>query len=116
MKENNNAKLDAAAKILIATGQIQYLAHNLSNMLQALVIERAYSDPFGSTSHIIKKGEDLLNSSVERLTHVFEDMSLFMDEWDRSLEIDKRVIQVPFEILVHDMDEVHNPYLPDDEE
>lgn len=105
--ELRQEKLDAFRKILIATGQINYLAANMSEVNSQM---KLLCDEHGYHKEGIKARDEMLDSVVEKLSDIMEDMAELLNGQDAVCEIDIRVSSVPFEILRHGKDEVDTNY------
>ena len=86
-------KLDSFKKILLATGQINYLASAIQEVIE------------GS-----KMNEDVISAISGGLASIMEMLAEIANDHDFTLPIDERISRVPFEILLHDMDDVESDY------
>lgn len=100
-------KLDSFSKILIATGQINYMAASINGVNQEM---KFIPDPNGYHKDGIKEKDDLLNDVVVRLGAIMEDMGNLINNHDCICPIDERVSKVPFEIIVHGKDDVNKTF------
>jgi hypothetical protein len=100
-------KLDSLSKILIATGQINYMAASIDSVNEQI---KMIPDENGYHAEGIKKRNELLAETVISLTAVMKKMGSLID---CICTIDARVAQVPFEILVEGMDDTTKDYEDD---
>ena len=105
-------KLDAFSKILIATGQINYMAASINGVNEQM---KFIPDKDGIHKDGIKAKDDLLDEVVEKLGLIMEDMGNLINSHDCICTIDERVGKVPFEIIVHKMDDTEIDYEADAE-
>ena len=112
---NKNAmsqKLDSLSKILVATGQINYMAASINGANEQL---KFLPDKEGFMKEGIKEMDEFLNEVVVKLSSVLEDMGNLINARDCICHIDTRVSKVPFEILIQGMDDVEYDYDSDKE-
>lgn len=100
-------KLDSLSKILIATGQINYMAASIDS-----VNEQIKMIPDKQEFHAggIKERDELLAEVVTKLGAIMEDMGNLINGQDCICHIDERVSKVPFEIIIHGMDDTEKDY------
>lgn len=103
----NTEKLDLFSKILIATGQINYMASLINSVNEQI---KFVPDKEGYHKEGIKSRDDLLNEVVIKLAAIMEEMGNCINEHDCLCTIDERVAKVPFEIIIHGMDNVEDDY------
>lgn len=104
--ENKPERLDSFSKILIATGQINYMASSIDGVQKQIV---CLPDENGYHKDGIEERRRLLEITVRRLTSIAQEMGEFINSRDMLCPIDIRVSKVPFEIL-GGMDEVEKEY------
>lgn len=103
-------KLDSFHKILIATGQINYMAASLDSVNSEI---KTIPDPQGVHRDGIEDRKKALAETVEKLTVVMNNLGDCINRWDCLCEIDQRVAKVPFEIMVEGKDETDELYEED---
>jgi len=104
-------KLDSLSKILIATGQINYMAASINGVNEQM---RFIPDKEGVHSKGIKAKDELLDKVVEKLGFIMEDMGNLINAHDCICHIDERVSKAPFEIIIHRMDDTEYDYESDE--
>lgn len=100
-------KLDSFSKILIATGQINYMASMINGVNEQM---KFIHDEKGIHAAGIKEKDEKLSEVVEKLSAIIDDMGNLINSHDCVCEIDERVSKVPFEILIHGMDDTETDY------
>ena len=100
-------KLDSFSKILVATGQINYMAASINGVNEQM---KFVPDTNGYHKDGIKAKDDLLDEVVVKLGAIMEDMGNLINGHDCICTIDERVGRVPFEIIVHQMDDTETDY------
>lgn len=119
---NQPLKLDGFHKLLLATGQIQFLGSTLNDVIKdkILIVYELKKAPGNVGPEGMKAIQDGLDANIEqmkefseRATQLMSDIADTLNDCDVVTEIDQRITKVPFEVLVHGMDEVENDYLPD---
>lgn len=101
-------KLDLFSKILIATGQINYMAASINGANEQI---KFIPDKEKIHAEGIAQREECLAKVVKMLTPIMEEMGNLINAQDCICHIDTRVSQVPFEILIHGMDDTDENYL-----
>lgn len=99
--------LDYFSKILIATGNINYVANALSTLLAQRKTFTGDNRAFKETN---AEMEAELADTVEQLSGIYERLLDYMDDQDAVCQIDVRLSKVPYEILIEGMDEVETEY------
>lgn len=100
-------KLDSLSKILIATGQINYMAASIDSVNEQI---KFIPDENGFHKDGIKEKDECLSDVALRLAAIMEDMGNLINSWDCICHIDERVSKVPFEILIHGEDDTEKDY------
>lgn len=100
-------RLDSFSKILVATGQINYMAASINGANEQL---KFIPDENGFHTNGIKESDKLLADVVNDLSGVLEKMANLINAHDCICAVDLRVSKVPFEILIRKMDECENDY------
>ncbi len=100
-------KLDSFKKILLATGQINYLASAIQEVIEG---SKMNEDVISAISDRAEAQKDALNQAVGGLASIMEMLAEIANDHDFTLPIDERISRVPFEILLHDMDDVESDY------
>ena len=100
-------KLDSLSKILIATGQINYMAASIDSVNEQI---KMIPDKQGFHADGIKERDELLAKVVTKLGAIMEDMGNLINSQDCICHIDVRVSKVPFEIIIHRMDDTEKDY------
>jgi hypothetical protein len=100
-------KLDNFSKILIATGQINYMAASIDGVNEQM---KTIPDPDNIHSPGIKEAEEVLEDTVNRLCAILENLGDLINDHDCICHIDTRVAKVPFEILIHGQDDTDTDY------
>jgi hypothetical protein len=103
-------KLDSLSKILIATGQINYMAASIDSVNEQI---KMIPDENGYHAEGIKQRNELLAETVISLTEIMKKMFSLIVNQDCICTIDDRVSQVPFEILIEGMDDTTKDYEDD---
>ena len=98
-------KLDSFSKILIATGQINYMASSINSVNMQI---KTVSDDKGTFKHRIDQRDKALADAVCKLGEVMEDLGDLINVQDCISPIDERVSNVPFEIIIHGKDEIES--------
>jgi hypothetical protein len=101
-------KLNNLSKILIATGQINYMASSIYDVNQQMKFSGL--DKKDAHKEGVEAKDELLEDVVERLAGIMEDLGNLINAHDCVCHIDERVSKVPFEIVVHGMDDVEADY------
>jgi len=99
--------LDDFSKILIATGNINYVANALSTLLAQ---RKMLTGDNKEIQEINAEMEAELADTVEQLSGIYERLLDHMNDRDAVCEIDVRLSKVPCEILLEGMDEVCTEY------
>jgi hypothetical protein len=100
-------KLDNFSKILIATGQINYMAASIDGVNQQI---KTIPDPENIHSAGIKEKDEVLSDTVDGLAAILENLGDLINGHDCICHIDTRVARVPFEILLHGQDDTETDY------
>ena len=100
-------KLDPFKKILLATGQINYLSSTIQEVIEGAKI---YEVMDGIISDRVEAQRETLDQAAKELTSIMETLAEIANGQDFVLPIDERISRVPFEILLHDMDDVEMDY------
>ncbi len=107
-------KLESFAKILLATGQINYMAASLEGVTKDY---RILASGVAKSEKFIKVGlaekEKMLRKVSDQLNKTMEMLADFLNNRDCICQIDVRVSRAPFEILLNGMDDNEKEY--DDE-
>lgn len=109
-KGENQEKLDSLSKILLATGTINYLANTMyvvNSQIKIVVHHSPEQKPVFEDG--IKEKDDLLKSTVKRLTDIMDDLAECLNSCGAVSPIDSRITAEPFSILIHGNDNVDNP-------
>lgn len=104
-------KLDSFSKILIATGQINYMAASIDSVNQQM---KFIPDEKNVHAGGIEARDILLEQTVKKLTEVMNDLGEIINAHDCICAIDVRVSKVPFEILIEGKDDTDNDYEDDE--
>jgi hypothetical protein len=104
--------LDSLSKIIIATGQINYMAVSIDSVNEQM---KFIPDEKGYHSEVIKQFDEALSDTVGKLAEIMEDLGNLINGRDAICHIDTRVAKVPFEIIVAGMDDCEKDYEDDDE-
>lgn len=100
-------KLDSFSKILVATGQINYLASCINSVNTAI---KMIPDEKGVHTDSIKDRDDILTEAADKLAAIMEDLADLMNDQDFAQTIDVRLTKAPFGVLLHGMDETEVEY------
>lgn len=100
-------KLDSLSKILIATGQINYMAASLFSVNTQI---RMIPDEDGVHKDGIEDREAALQETVKELGQIMEKLGNCINRWDCICNIDERVATVPFNIIIHGKDDTEEEY------
>lgn len=101
-------KLDSLSKIIIATGQINYMAVSINSVNEQT---KFIPDSNGVHKEGIEARDEILSEMVAKLTAIMEEVGDFINNADCICHIDTRVAAAPFEILVHGMDDCEEIYV-----
>lgn len=101
-------RLDHFSKIIIATGQINYMASSVNGVNLQLKAIRKQDEDF--LRELIKTNDEFLKEVVVDLKNIMEKVGNYINGVDCICPIDVRVSKVPFEIVVENKDEVENDY------
>lgn len=111
MENEKPQRLDAFSKILLATGQINWMANSLNGVIADYRMVTSASD--GKSQNLIKEflkdKEAFMDEVVGALSKIMEDLGDYLNNGDMVSEIDIRVGKAPFDIL-HGKDEVERDY------
>lgn len=102
-------KLDSLSKILIATGQINYMAATIDAVTIPL---ECMGDDSMIKREMMQGNHDVLKEAVQDLSEIMEKIGNYINNRDIICAIDVRVSKVPFEILISGMDDTNNDYEP----
>ena len=100
-------RLDSFSKILIATGQINYMASSIDGVNNQM---KFIPDKQGFHADGIKEKDEVLAEVVQDLRAVMNKLGNLINNCDCICSIDMRVAKVPFEIIESGMDECENEY------
>ncbi|MBO9657521.1 MAG: hypothetical protein J7527_01725 [Chitinophagaceae bacterium] len=100
-------KLDSLSKILLATGQINYLSASIDGVNEQI---RMLPDENGFHAGGIQERDELLADVAVRLAGIMEDIGNLINDQDCLCPLDARVTKVPFEICVLGMDDTEEQY------
>ena len=100
-------KLDSLSKIIIATGQINYMANSISTVNEQI---KFILDKDGFHRDGIEARTTVLLDTVVKLGFIMEELGNFINDTDCICHIDERVAQVPFEIIIQGMDDCEIDY------
>jgi hypothetical protein len=100
-------KLDSLSKILIATGQINYMAASIDSVNEQM---KFLQDKEGFHKEGIEAKDELLKEVVSDLSEIMEKMGNLINNQGCICHIDQRVAKVPFNVLIHNMDECEEDY------
>ncbi len=100
-------KLDYFSKILLATGQINYMASIVDGVNNEI---KWLPNQDGILSAGISEREEVLKSIVDDLTNTLEKLGDLMNGQDMCKPIDERITAPAFHILVHGEDELETEY------
>ncbi len=103
-------KLDSLSKIIIATGQINYMAVSIDSVNEQM---KFIPDEKGFHAEGIKQFDEALAATVVRLADIMEDLGNLINNRDAICHIDTRVAKVPFEIICGGKDECEKVYEED---
>jgi len=104
-------KLDSLSKIIIATGQINNMAVSIDSVNEQM---KFIPDKEGVHKDGIESKSEVLAETVVKLTAIMEELGDLINNHDCICHLDTRVSKVPFEILLHGMDDCEQDY--EDEE
>ena len=104
-------KLDSLSKIIIATGQINYMAVSIDSVNEQI---KFIPDKEGVHKKGIEARNEILSQTVTKLAAIMEELGDFINNTDCICHIDTRVAKVPFEILIAGKDDCEKDY--DDED
>lgn len=105
-------KLESFAKILLATGQINYMAASLEGVTKdyrLLSTTEATKGEKFIRDGLIEK-EKMLKKVSDHLNVIMENLADFLNNRDCVCVIDSRISKVPFEILIDGMDDPNKDY------
>lgn len=106
-------KLDSFSKILIATGQINYMASAINGLnVQMKMTGLAKKDVHAEG---VKEKDELLEETVNKLAAIMEDLGNYMSNNDCICNIDVRLTTEAFKIIIHKQDDVEKDYTEEDE-
>lgn len=100
-------KLDSLSKIIIATGQINYMAVSINSVNEQM---KFIPDENGYHTEGIKQFDEALSDTVGKLASIMEDLGNLINNRDAICHIDTRVAKVPFEIIIDGKDECETDY------
>lgn len=98
-------KLDSFSKIIVATSAINYMANSLSTVNQQM---KMIPDEKGYHADGIKQKDELLNSVVNKLGDIMEELGNCINNCDAICPIDERVTSEAFAIILHGKDDVES--------
>ncbi|MEO5991883.1 MAG: hypothetical protein ABIP68_09635 [Ferruginibacter sp.] len=104
-------KLDSLSKIIIATGQINYMAVSIDSVNEQM---KFIPDKQGIHKEGIEAKSEILADIVTKLTAILEEVGDFINDTDCICHIDTRVAKVPFEILLDGKDDSEHDYDEED--
>jgi hypothetical protein len=104
-------KLDSLSKIIIATGQINYMAVSIDSVNEQT---KFIPDKDGVFKESIKERDEILAETVAKLAAIMEDLGNLINNQDCICHLDTRVAKVPFEIIIEGKDDCEKDY--DDED
>lgn len=96
-------KLDPLSKIIIATGQINFMSAHIHVANSQI---RLIPDQYGFQKDGLDERNSLLNEVVENLGDIMEKLGNLINSYDMATPIDERVSEVPFDIVVHGNDDI----------
>lgn len=100
-------KLDPLSKILVATGAINYLSNCLYSVNRDIK-SVVHNNP--RQREILEPGilqrEDVLFSTVKKLSVIMEELGNILNAHDSICQIDERVTDEAFKIVVHGEDNI----------
>lgn len=108
----NTQKLDSLSKIIIATGQINYMAVSIDSVNEQM---KFIPDEKGYYKEGIQQFDDALAETVVSLSVIMEDLGNLINNRDCISHIDTRVAKVPFEIIIEGKDDCETDYYGDEE-
>lgn len=100
-------RLDSLSKILVATGQINYMAASIDSVNEQI---KFIPDKEGFHKDGIKARDEILRDVTSDLAAIMQKMGNLINAQDCICAVDMRVAKVPFEILIEKMDECENDY------
>lgn len=109
-------KLDNFSKILLATGQINYMASSIDGVtsdIRSLSRDPKY-DPRGWHKSRAEANDRVLGETVRKLAKIMEEMGNYINACDIICPLDERVAKVPFEIVISEMDDTEKKYDEED--
>lgn len=101
-------RLDSFSKILIATGQINYMASSIDGVNEQIKISGLGEKDVHKEG--LQQRERVLSEVVRDLSKVMNKLGDIINSHDCICAIDMRIAKIPFEIIVSGMDEVDNDY------
>ena len=102
-EETQMQKLDSFSKILLATQTINYMAHTLCRVNEAL---KRFPDHHAVISEGNKDREEVIKTTLKKLSDIMEELGNVLNNYDCTLPIDERVTKGAFEIVIHGKDNV----------
>lgn len=99
-------RLDNFSKILLATGQINFVANTLKSVINGY--KTLPVTDFSKTA--ISDHEEKLAGVLGELTMTLQSLADYMNDGSMVCQIDERVSSAASEILFFDMDEVETDY------
>jgi hypothetical protein len=106
-------KLDSLSKIIIATGQINYMAVSIDSVNEQI---KFIPDKKGVHKEGIEARDEILAETVTKLAAIMEELGNFVNNTDCICHIDTRVAATPFEIIIQGMDDCEKDYTDDEED
>lgn len=100
-------KLDSLSKIIIATGQINYMAVSIDSVNEQI---KFVPDKEGFHKEGIEARNEILSKIVTKLTAIMEELGDLINNQDCICHLDTRVSKVPFEILLDGKDDTETEY------
>lgn len=100
-------KLDSLSKIIIATGQINYMAVSIDSVNEQI---KFVPDKECVHKEGIEARNEILAETVTKLAAIMKEIGHFINATDCICHIDTRVAAVPFEILIAGKDDCEEDY------
>lgn len=97
-------KLDSLSKIIIATGQINYMAASISTVNEQI---KSLPDKERDFRDAIELNTIVLKDTVVKLGFIMEELACFINEQGTSCPIDDKISKVPFQIIIQGIDDVN---------
>ena len=106
---NVNNKLSPISKILLATGQINYIA-NVINSSNEQIKMIPFPPNMNSNVYIesIKERDDILQQTWQKLSKIMEDLADLQNNQDMTFDIDERIGRGIFDILLCGKDDIED--------